>query len=177
MVKEIVPLILLFLVCLFFWLGLVFVFFVLLYVPCRKNYLSLWGQIPRLDLSKILSVSFCLNKGVRVSPRSRKGQKPTLPFTVKQAEPTVPAHRAERCQAMLNPAQILPSAKEGSVPAKSRTSLQRASRESQAALKSNLTVPWASDACLGQAGGLWQGCHEGGRWQSWRCDIWSSDPP
>lgn len=128
-------------------------FFVLLYVPCRKNYLSLWGQIPRLDLSKIFSVSFCLNKGVRVSPRSRKGQKPTLHFTVKQAEPTVPAHRAERCQAMLNPAHILPSAKEGSVPAKSRTPLQRASRESQAALKSNLTVPWASDTVSGRRDG------------------------
>jgi len=33
-------------------------FFCSLRVLCRKNYLSLWGQIPRLDFSQILSVDF-----------------------------------------------------------------------------------------------------------------------
>lgn len=152
-----------FLVCLGFWLGF---FFCSLRVPRRKNHLSLWGQIPRLDLGKILSVSFCLNKGVRVLPRSRKGQKLILRFTLKQAEPAVPAHGAEWCQAMLDSAETLPSAKEGSVPAKSRTSLQRASRGS---FEERPDSAMGSRHPVRQAGWLWQGCHEGGCWQSWWC--------
>jgi len=79
-------------------------------------------------------------------PRSRKGQKaeanPSL--VLKQAEPWYPL--TARSQVMLGSAQTLPSATEGSVPAKWRLSLQRPPRGSRAALKSNLTAPWAPDS-------------------------------
>lgn len=48
-----------------FWLVLVcwFFFCCSLSVPSRKKYLSLWGQIPRLDLSKIYQCGFLPKEG------------------------------------------------------------------------------------------------------------------